>query len=231
MAEIKKRLGEVKQRMAAAARRAGRGPDEIQLVAISKGIPLPQIREGLEAGIPILGENRVQEAREKIAVLGRPVSWHMVGHLQTNKAKLAVELFDLIHSLDSLRLARELDRHGQAAGKVVRAFVQVKLVPEETKSGVEEADFFSLVEATSELSNLKVEGLMVLPPFFRDPEESRPFFRRLRELRDHLRERAIPNVGMQHLSMGMSHDFEVAIEEGATLVRIGTAIFGPRPTG
>ncbi len=229
MSDIKKRLNEVKARIATAAHRAGRDPAEIQVVAVSKAIPIPLIREGIEAGITILGENRVQEAREKIATLGRPVRWDMVGHLQTNKAKLAVELFDFIHSLDSVRLARELDKYGRASGKRVRCLIQVKLAPEETKSGIDERELIPLVEAIPDFSHLMVEGLMVLPPFFNDPEESRPFFKRLRELHGLIQEKAIPNIEMRELSMGMSHDFEVAIEEGATMVRIGTAIFGPRP--
>lgn len=229
MSEIKNRLNEVKARIANAARRAGRDPAEIQVVAVSKAIPIPLIREGIEAGITILGENRVQEAREKITALGRPVKWHMVGHLQTNKAKLAVELFDFIHSLDSVRLARELDKYGMASGKRARCLIQVKLAPEETKSGIDEIGLIPLVEAIPDFSHLMVEGLMVLPPFFDDPEESRPFFKRLRELHGLIQEKAIPNIEMRELSMGMSHDFEVAIEEGATMVRIGTAIFGPRP--
>ncbi|MFN3476128.1 MAG: YggS family pyridoxal phosphate-dependent enzyme [Candidatus Methylomirabilales bacterium] len=226
---LKERLEEVKRRMAEAALRAGRDPGEVQLVAVSKTVPIPGIREAIEAGVTILGENRVQEAKAKIAELAGLAHWHLVGHLQTNKAKLAVQLFDLIHSLDSLRLARELDKFGKVFGKPVEVLVQVKLSEEETKSGLPEGEVLPLLKALADLPSISVKGLMVFPPYFPDPEAVRPYFRRLRELRDQLREEALPeNVKLDHLSMGMSHDFEVAIEEGATLVRIGTAIFGPR---
>lgn len=226
---LKERLEEVKRRMAEAALRVGRAPEEVQLVAVSKTVPVPRIREAIEAGVTIFGENRVQEAKAKIAELGGLARWHLVGHLQTNKAKLAVQLFDLIHSLDSLRLARELDKFGKVFGKPVEVLVQVKLSEEETKSGLPEGEVLPLLRALADLPSIRVRGLMVFPPYFPDLEAVRPYFRRLRELRDRLQEEALPeNVELAHLSMGMSHDFEVAIEEGATLVRIGTAIFGPR---
>lgn len=226
---VKERLEEVKRRMAEAALRAGRDPGEVQLVAVSKMVPVPRIREAIQAGVAILGENRVQEARAKIAELEGLARWHLVGHLQTNKAKLAVRLFDLIHSLDSLHLAQELEKCGRALGKPVEVLVQVKLSEEETKSGLAEEEVLPLLLALENLPSVRVQGLMVFPPYFPDPEAVRPYFRRLRELQDRLREEALPeNVKLHHLSMGMSHDFEVAIEEGATLVRIGTAIFGPR---
>ncbi len=207
--------------------RAGREVSAIRLVAVSKTVPVETIREALAAGVAILGENRVQEAREKIAVLPGLAEWHLVGHLQTNKAKLAVQLFEVIHSVDSLRLAQVLDRQGQEAGKTVRCLVEVNLGGEESKSGTTEEAVRSLLEAGRVLPGLCIEGLMAIPPFLPDPEQSRPFFRRLRHLRDKLEAEGFP---LPELSMGMSHDFEVAIEEGATTVRIGTAIFGPRPT-
>lgn len=229
---IKDRLTQVQRRIRAAALRAGRDPGEVQLVAVSKLISAERIREGVEAGIRILGENRVQEARAKVEALpGLEVEWHLVGHLQTNKAKLAVRLFSLIHSLDSLRLAQELDKWGRSLGKTVETLVQVKLAEEETKTGLPEEEVLPFLRAVGDLPSVRVQGLMLLPPYCPDPEEVRPYFRRLRQLLDHLKGEPLPeNVVLRHLSMGMSHDFEAAIEEGATLVRIGTALFGPRPS-
>jgi pyridoxal phosphate enzyme (YggS family) len=220
------RLVRVQERMSAAASRAGRDPASVRLVAVSKMMPVEAIREALKAGVTTLGENRVQEAAAKIAVLPAVAAWHLVGHLQTNKAKLAVQLFELIHSLDSVRLARELDRHGGQAGKIVRCLVEVNLEGEASKSGTTEEDLRPLLDAAGALPHLRIEGLMAIPPLLPDPEAVRPYFRRLRMLRDKLRS---VNFPLAELSMGMTHDFEVAIEEGATLVRIGTGIFGPRP--
>lgn len=221
----------MRARIAGAAARAGRDPRGVELVAVSKAVPVPRILEALRAGVAVFGENRVQEAREKIRVLNPPgVQWHLVGHLQTNKAKVAVELFDLIHSVDSPRLARALDQHGANLDRPIRALIQVELGGETTKSGLREDEVIPLLRACRDLPHLAVEGLMILPPFRERPEEIRPFFRRLRELRDRAND-ACPDHRLVHLSMGMSHDFEVAIEEGATLVRIGTAIFGARPQG
>jgi hypothetical protein len=224
---IRDRLLRVQERIRAAASRAGRDASSVSLVAVSKAMPVDVIRQAVEAGVTILGENRVQEARDKIAVLPGVSTWHLVGHLQTNKAKLAVELFQLIHSLDSLRLARALDRQGEQAARPVRCLIEVNLGGEESKSGMTEDGVRPLLEAAADLHHLRIEGLMALPPFLPDPEQVRPYFRRLRTLRDKLRDEGFP---LADLSMGMTHDFEVAIEEGATMVRIGTAIFGPRPT-
>lgn len=227
MAEtIRDRLLRVQERIRSAAVRAGRAPASITLVAVSKTMPVDVIREAVAAGVRILGENRVQEARDKIAALPGPAAWHLVGHLQTNKAKLAVQLFELIHSLDSLRLAQALDRYGQEAGQGVPCLIEVNLGAEEGKSGVSEDGVRPLLEVAGQLPHLRIQGLMAIPPFLPDPEQSRPLFRRLRALRDKLEAEGFP---LAELSMGMTHDFEVAIEEGATLVRIGTAIFGPRP--
>jgi pyridoxal phosphate enzyme (YggS family) len=211
-------VARVRERIARAARRVGRAPEEVLLVGISKLVDVEPIRRALAAGLPALGENRVQEAREKIGALGRPVPWHMVGHLQTNKARDAVLLFDLIHSVDRLELARELDR--RAAGRVAEILVQVNLAGEATKGGFAPDELKSALEALAGLSRLRVRGLMAIPPPVEHGEQARGWFRRLRELRD--------GAGLEHLSMGMSDDFEVAVEEGATIVRVGTAIFGPR---
>jgi hypothetical protein len=223
---IRDRLLQVQDRIRAAASRVGRQPSSVTLVAVSKAMPPDVIREGVEAGVTILGENRVQEARDKIATLPAVARWHLVGHLQTNKAKLAIQLFELIHSLDSLKLAQVLDRHGQELGRPVRCLIEVNLGGEQSKSGITEDGVRLLLEGAVGLRHLRIEGLMALPPLLPDPEQIRPYFRRLRTLRDKLRDEGF---ALDELSMGMTHDFEVAIEEGATLVRIGTAIFGPRP--
>jgi pyridoxal phosphate enzyme (YggS family) len=224
---IRERLLRVREKIHAAAVRTGREPSSVTLVAVSKTVRVEAIRQAIEAGITVLGENRVQEARDKIAALSDRVTWHLVGHLQTNKARPAVRLFEMIHSLDSVRLAQELDKHGGQAGKTVRCLVEVNLGGEEQKSGTTEEGVRALLEAAAQLVHLRIEGLMAMPPWLPDPEQVRPFFRRLRILRDKLE---AEGYRLPELSMGMTHDFDVAIEEGATLVRIGTAIFGPRPT-
>ena len=215
--------------MTDAARRAGRDPDEVELVAVTKTVPVPLIREAVDAGVMLLGENRVQEASDKIALLNSlPVKWHLIGHLQTNKSRPAAERFDLIHSLDSLKLAAALDRHGAALRKQVRALIEINLEGEPSKAGILEHDLLSLLQACRQCTHLAIEGLMAIPPFRGNPQEVRPYFRRLRCLRDQAA-KAYPDYPLRHLSMGMSHDYEIAIEEGATLVRVGTAIFEERP--
>jgi pyridoxal phosphate enzyme (YggS family) len=217
--------------MAEAARRVGRDPDEIALVAVTKTVPIPRIREAIDAGVMLLGENRVQEASDKMALLSSlPVTWHLIGHLQTNKSRSAAELFELIHSLDSVKLAAALDRHGAALGKQIRVLVEVNLGGEPSKTGVLEHDLLPLLHACRQFTHLAIEGLMAIPPYRRNPEDVRPFFRRLRQLRDKAA-KACPDFPLRHLSMGMSHDYEIAIEEGATLVRVGTAIFEERSQG
>jgi pyridoxal phosphate enzyme (YggS family) len=226
---IWERVQEVRRRIAQAASRAGRDRGDVALIAVTKTVSVARIREAIGAGITLLGENRVQEARDKVSRLNVPdVRWHLVGHLQTNKSKVAVQLFDLIHTLDSLRLAAVLDRHGAEAGKTVRVLVEVNLAEEPEKSGIRKDDLDPLLQGCRALAHVAVEGLMAIPPFRADPEDVRPFFQRLRTLRD-AAARSFPDCDLRHLSMGMSHDFEVAIEEGATMVRIGTAIFGERP--
>jgi len=222
---IRERLADVRKRIEVAAERSGRPASAVTLVAVSKTMPVEAIREAVAAGATILGENRVQEARDKIEALAGAAEWHLIGHLQTNKVKLAVGLFARIHSLDSIRLAHELERHAEDAGRRVRCLVQVNVGGEEQKNGASESEVRPLLEAASRLPHILVEGLMAIPPFLSDPEAIRPFFRRLRVLRDEL---ARDGFSLPDLSMGMTHDFEVAIEEGATLVRVGTGIFGPR---
>jgi pyridoxal phosphate enzyme (YggS family) len=217
--------------MAEAARRVGRDPDEIALVAVTKTVPIPRIREAIDAGVMLLGENRVQEASDKMALLSSlPVTWHLIGHLQTNKSRSAAELFELIHSLDSVKLAAALTRHGAALGKQIRVLIEVNLGGEPSKTGVLEHDLLPLLHVCRQFTHLSIEGLMAIPPYRRNPEDVRPFFRRLRQLRDKAA-KACPDFPLRHLSMGMSHDYEIAIEEGATLVRVGTAIFEERSQG
>ena len=225
---VKERVESVRERIAAAALRVGRDPGEVLLVAVAKTFPASAVEKVIAAGINDIGENRVQEAKAKIADIKAPCHWHMVGHLQTNKARLAARLFDWIQSLDSAKLAQELQKAGSGLGKRLRTLIEVNLEQEPTKSGVTEAELFSLLEEASALPNLSIEGLMAMPPYDPNPETVRPYFRRLRRLRDEAASR-FPQLDLSHVSMGMSHDFEVAVEEGATIVRIGTAIFGERP--
>ncbi len=229
MSKISENIAHVRERIEAAARRAGRNPEEVRLVGVSKTVEAGRVREAVEAGIRILGENYVQEAQKKIEAIGHDVFWHFIGHLQTNKAKAAVQLFDLIHSVDCLSLAKELDKLCQQRGKVLPILLQVGLSGEKTKFGAKENEIFQMAEKISRMPGILVKGLMTMPPYFQDPEASRPYFVELRKLKESLAQKQIPRIFMDELSMGMSNDFEVAIEEGATMVRMGTAIFGPRP--
>jgi pyridoxal phosphate enzyme (YggS family) len=227
---IADRVAAVRERIARAAERAARPPGDIRLVAISKTHPPEAVREAFAAGVTDFGENRVQEAEPKIAATvdlrESGLRWHLVGHLQSNKARRAAALFEVVQSLDSLDLASRLARSGAEAGRPVRALVQVDLAGEETKFGLPEEELLPVLEALRGKEGLRIEGLMVLPPFFEEPERARPYFRRLRSLHD--RAQAAGLLEGRELSMGMSHDFEAAVEEGATIVRVGTAIFGER---
>ena len=227
----------VQKRINNAAVKAGRNPADIKLVAVTKNVELPQIIEAVKGGVTILGENRVQEALKKISDFGFRISdfkveWHLIGSLQKNKAKYAVQLFDLIHTIDSIGLAEEVNKQAEKVGKIQRVLVQVKLSEEETKHGALEKDLIGLLEKIISMGNLKLEGLMTMPPYFENPEKTRPYFRQLRQLQDNINasrlstgQAGITHYALRDLSMGMSNDFEVAIEEGATMVRIGTAIF------
>jgi pyridoxal phosphate enzyme (YggS family) len=229
--ELSERLEEVRRRIREAALRCGREPQGVKLIAVTKTHPPALVRRAIEAGVYDLGENRVQEADAKITELGRDIAhWHLIGHLQANKARRAVSLFDLIHSIDSLSLARRLDRLCAEEGReALPVLIQVDLAKEATKSGVNSAELPELIGVVRACERLRLMGLMTLPPFFEDAERVRPFFRRLRELRDfHSARDEFEADNGGELSMGMSHDFEVAIEEGATMVRVGTAIFGER---
>jgi hypothetical protein len=236
MSTIKENLLRVLERIEKAARRAGRDPREVRLVAVSKTVEVARIKEAIEAGVIILGENYVQEAQKKIEeigrfasteplVKGRPVSWHFIGHLQSNKAKYAVRLFDMIHSADSIPLVEELNRRAEQAGRMTKVMIEVNLSKEATKFGTDEEELLNLAIRIQDLKYLSLEGLMTMPPYFDSPEMSRPYYVALRDLKEKMAGGGVP---LQELSMGMSNDFEIAIEEGATFVRVGTAIFGPR---
>jgi len=225
MSEIRENLLRVMERMEKAAQRVGRDPKEIKLVAVSKTVEATRIKEAIEAGVSILGENYVQEAQRKIGEIGRPVSWHFIGHLQSNKAKYAVRLFDMIQSIDSLPLAQELNRRAEQAGRVINVMVEVNISGEATKFGTDEGRVLDIAKGVLNLAHLSLEGLMTMPPYFDLPEMSRPYYIKLRELKERMIREGIP---ARELSMGMSNDFEIAIEEGATYVRVGTAIFGGR---
>jgi PLP dependent protein len=218
---------EVRDRIAAAAERALRDAADVKLVAVTKTVPVDRIIEAIRAGVACVGENRIQEAERKFPSLPS-VEKHLVGHLQTNKAKKALSLFDTIESLDSLRLARELSTLCQAAGTTVDVLVEVNTSGEETKWGLEPDEAVETVGGMAELPGIRILGLMTVGAFLPDPEDVRPCFRRLRTLRDEIEEAVIPGVSMEHLSMGMTNDFETAIEEGSTIVRLGRAIFGER---
>jgi hypothetical protein len=226
---LKQRLEQVRERIRRAAESCGRDAGSVRLVAVSKTVAADTVREAIEAGVTILGENYVQEARDKFkALVQYPVSWHFIGHLQSNKAKYAVRLFDLIHSVDSLKLARELNKQAAKVDKVQQILVQVNISGEDTKSGISADEAPGLIAEIGRLKNIAVKGLMTMPPYFYQPEKVRPFFADLRQLRDRIKAQSPPEVSLDELSMGMTGDFEVAIKEGATLVRIGTAIFGER---
>jgi len=226
--QIAENIAAIRQRMLAAAARSGRSPESIRLLAVSKTVTPDRVRQAIDAGMAFFGENYVQEAREKIPVVGHSVEWHMIGHLQTNKAKYVVNLFDWIHSVDRMELARELDKRAEQNNRKLKILIEVNVSGEASKSGAEPSEVPELVRQISVLPNLSVQGLMTMPPISDDPNQSRPYFVALRKLRDEIASAAIAGVSMNELSMGMTDDFEVAIEEGATIIRVGRAIFGER---
>lgn len=225
---IKERLKSVQAQIREAALRCNRSPEEITLIAVSKKQSVEAIIDAIDNGVETLGENYIQEAVDKIEQITPEAIWHFIGHLQSNKAKVAVRYFDLIHTVDTLKLAQEINRQAEKSGKIQKILIQVNISQEETKSGAEAEDAIELAEALSNLKHLSLRGVMGMPPFFDDPEGARPYFRKLAQIKDAIERENISGISMEHLSMGMSGDFEVAIEEGATMVRIGTAIFGSR---
>lgn len=229
---IETQVEEIQSRIHAAASRCRRPPASVRLVAVSKTVAADRVQSAIQAGVGILGENYIQEAREKFNTLyNQSVSWHFIGHLQSNKAKYAVRIFDLIHSVDSFKLAKALDKEATKRDKIQEILIQVNLSGETTKSGVAADAVAPLIEEAASLGHIRIRGLMTMPPFFDDPDRARPFFEELAALRERIGQRPTPNADLTELSMGMTGDFEVAIAAGATLVRIGTAIFGERDYG
>jgi pyridoxal phosphate enzyme (YggS family) len=230
MSVIADNIERVRERLGAAAEACGRRPEEITLVAVSKNFPPECISEAIAAGQHDFGENRVQEAESKIPQFAAVpnITWHMIGHLQTNKSQRAVKLFDLIHSVDSVKLARKLGQDAREAGRQITVLIQIDLGHEKTKFGAEESQAQEIVAAVLSLPGLCLDGLMTIPPYYEEPELTRPYFSGLRKLRDRLEEQKPGCLGRGLLSMGMSNDFEIAIQEGADIIRVGTAIFGGR---
>ncbi len=230
MDNLRQRLQRIRNRVADAALAVGRDPAEVMILAVSKTFPVETILQAVDAGQRFFGENRVQEAESKIPLITtrERLEWHLVGHLQSNKTRRAVELFDVIHSVDSVRLATRISEASLAHSRRTRVLVQVDLGHEATKFGAAPEDVPAIVSAAADLKGILVDGLMTIPPFLDDPDDVRPYFARLRELRDSMQAQVTACLGSGQLSMGMSHDFEAAVREGATIVRIGTAIFGER---
>lgn len=222
VADITDRLARLTSRINEACHKAGRDPSEVSLVAVTKTLSTDTIRAGLSAGLTVFGENYIQEAQAKINEINSSAVWHFIGHLQTNKAKYAVRLFNLIHSVDNIKLARELNKRAGSAGRGIPILVQINISGEESKSGVSKDQAEELIHEVLEFPHLETRGLMTVPPFFESPDLARPYFKALRELKEKI------GPPLIDLSMGMTGDFEVAIEEGATIIRVGTAIFGPR---
>lgn len=226
--DILHRLHDIQERISRACDRSNRDPSEVRLIAVTKNVPVELVREGMECGLRRFGENYVQKALQKIHALSPEAEWHFIGHLQSNKARHVVGRFRMVHTVDRLSLARELDRRVPGP-EPLEVLIQVNISGEETKSGVSPDGLAQLVRGLMQLPRIRVRGLMTMPPYFDDPEMSRPYFRLLRELRDRTRGLVLAPHSLDELSMGMTGDFEVAIEEGATFIRIGTALFGPRP--
>ncbi|MDP3113003.1 MAG: YggS family pyridoxal phosphate-dependent enzyme [Thermodesulfovibrionales bacterium] len=223
-------ISSIYKRMSHAAMRAGRNPEDIKLIAVTKTVSIERVKQAVDAGLRIFGESRVQEAQKKVMstelkAMSESLSWHLIGHLQKNKAKVAVELFDLIHSVDSAELAEAINKYAEKLGKTQEILVQVKLSSEAAKHGIIKDNLINLLDGIKKMKHLKVKGLMTIPPYFDEPGMARPYFKETRRLRD---EAEMDGFKLPELSMGMTNDFEVAIEEGATMVRIGTAIFGDR---
>ena len=228
MQTIQENIQAVEAKIAAAAERSGRKREDILLLAVSKTKPVEVIREATDCGLTSLGENKVQEIMDKYEPMGKGIHWHLIGHLQTNKVKYIIDKVDMIHSVDSLRLAEEINKRAAAKNVVMQILVEVNMADEESKFGVKPEDTEAFLSALSKLEHIKVKGLMTVAPFVEKPEENRIYFRKMRELLVDMNNKKIHNIHMDELSMGMTGDYEVAIEEGATIVRVGTGIFGER---
>lgn len=226
---IRENIKHIKETMYHTAEHCGRNPDDIQLVAVSKTYPAEAITEAFNAGQTLFGENRIQEADKKIGELSTlPLSWHLIGHLQTNKAKRAIQLFSLLHTVDSTKLVKELEKEATKLDTNVSVLLQVNIAEEASKSGASVHELEMLIQAVNQAPHIQCQGFMTIPPYFEEPEEVRPYFQTLRSLGEQYRTTLTTPPKRMELSMGMSHDFHIAIEEGATLVRVGTAIFGER---
>ncbi len=228
MVFLRQNIIDIKSRIKVAAEKSGRNPEDIQLVAVTKNFPPEVVQKAVDNGLVLLGENRVQEARNKIELVKGNVKWHLIGHLQRNKVKMSIDMFSMIQSMDSLSLAKEIQKRAEQAEQIIDVLVQVNIGREKTKYGIDPTDTESFIEKVALFPNLKVRGLMAIAPFKQNPEEVRPYFRHLKSIFESIKQKSIKNVDMNYLSMGMSNDFEVAIEEGANMVRIGTGIFGAR---
>ena len=229
MSSVRENYAKIIQDIEQTCRSCGRPVEDIHLIAVSKRKSVDTIEQGIDAGAGHLGENYIQEAVEKIDIIGKDAAcWHFIGHLQSNKAKFAVPYFEFIHTVDSFKLAKEINKQAAKIDKTQKILVQVNISGETTKSGTTEEEAIELVRQIASLDHVRLTGLMCMPPFFSDPENARPFFRQLAALKSRINALAIENVELKHLSMGMSNDFRVAIEEGATMVRVGTSIFGER---
>jgi len=228
MSDIENNIARIRERMAEAALKSGRIPEDVRLMAVTKTVDDDRIAEAIEGGVDIIGENYIQEALRKIEKLGKRIEWHMIGHLQSNKAKYAVRFIDMIHSVDKIELARQIDRRAKTVDSVMKILIEVNLSGEASKSGIAKKEALSFVRAIAPFENLSIQGLMTMPPWSSNPEHSRPYFSELKELSDKIAREHIEGVFMNELSMGMSDDYRVAVEEGATIVRIGRAIFGER---
>ncbi len=227
--QIQSNLKKIRDDIRAAAQKSGWDPSRVTLIAVSKRKPRDMIQQAIDAGQRDFGENYIQEAMEKIDILGRKSAiWHFIGHLQSNKAKFAVKYFDLIHTVDTVKLAGEINRQARKIGKIQEILLQVNIARETTKSGAEENEIIDIAKQAGQFDHLHISGLMCMPPFFDDPEDARIYFKRLKQISENIERLNLPHTDMTHLSMGMSNDFTVAVEEGATLVRVGTAIFGAR---
>lgn len=228
MGQIAKNLAELHKGIEIAAGKVGRNPEEIKLVAVTKTVGLERIKEALEAGVTVVGENRVQEAKSKYDYLPQDIEWHLIGSLQTNKVKQAVSMFNLIHSVDRRPLAEEISKQSLKMDKIMDILIQINISGEESKHGADLAEAEELVRYTAALPGVKVKGLMTIAPFVDDPEETRPVFRGLKRVQEDLKAKNIPGIELDYLSMGMTNDFMVAIEEGANIIRVGSGIFGER---
>lgn len=225
---IEENITEVKRRVEEAAKKAGRNPEDVLILAVSKTIDVPRIKEAVQCGLNSLGENRVQEIMDKYEPMGEGINWHLIGHLQTNKVKYIIDKVCLIHSVESLKLAEEINKKAEKAGIIMDILVEVNISDEESKFGIKPEDCESFIRELSKMKNINVKGLMTVAPFTENPEENRVYFKGLKDLLVDINNKKIDNINMSELSMGMTGDFEVAVEEGATIVRVGTGIFGER---